>query len=333
MVRNIFFLGILLLLPLISSDHILTVIITGFMWAYLCICWNLVYGFAGQFSFGHMLFWGIGAYTSSILFVNYGVSPWFGIILSGIAASISAYFIALIVLRYRIKGIYFTLITLAFAEMAKGLAANWDYIRGPTGIWLPLQNSPLNMFFNERYPYYYIILGLLVCGLYITFLIKRNKIGYYLIAIREDEEAAEANGVPTARYKTIIFVISAFMTALAGTFYAQFFLYISPEIMFGFDSQMAMLIGTMVGGPGTIFGPVIGSLFFSLLGEFLRGLPIAKSREIFTLERMLWCIILALVIFYLPGGLITLARKALGPIMGVRRFVERRWIIRKNIRN
>ena len=309
-----------LFLPLVLSDHLLTVTITGFMWAYLCVCWNLVFGFAGQFSLGHMLFWGVGAYTSATLYIHYGVSPWFGLILGSIVASVSAYFISLIVLRYRIKGIYFALITLGFAEMVKGLATNWDYIGGPVGILLPLQNSPLNMLFIQRYPYYYIMLGLLVFGLYITFLIKKSKIGYYLIAIREDEEAAEINGVPTSRYKTIILVISAFMTALAGAFYAQFFLYISPEIMFGFESQMAMLVGTMVGGAGTLFGPVIGSLAFNLLGELLRGLPITQSREIFTLERMVWGIILMFVIFYLPGGLITLVRKPLEPIIKVNKL-------------
>ncbi len=104
-------------------------------------------------------------------------------------------------------------------------------------------------------------------------------------------------------------VISAFMTALGGTFYAQFFLYISPEIMLSFNSQMTMLIGTMVGGAGTLFGPVLGSLVFSFLGDLLRGLPFAHTRVIVTIERMVWSLILILVIFYLPGGLITLWRR------------------------
>jgi branched-chain amino acid transport system permease protein len=300
---------ILLLFPLILSDHLMTVFITGFMWAYLCICWNFSFGFAGQFSLGHMLFWGIGGYTSTILFVNYGISPWFGMILGGIVASGAAFFISIVVLRYRIKGVYFALTTWAFAEVCLGLTMNWDYIRGPVGILLPLKNSPANMFFTERYPYYYIILGFVIFGLYITHLIKSRKMGYYLIAIREDEEAAEISGVPTSRYKIRVMLISAFMTALAGTFYAQFFLYISPEIMFGFGSQMTMLVGTMVGGAGTIFGPVLGSLVFSFFGELLRSLPLAHGREVLTVERIVWALILILVIFYLPGGLITLIKK------------------------
>ncbi len=311
--RSLFILGgvILLLFPLVLSDHLMTVFTTGFMWAYLCICWNLVFGFAGQFSLGHMLFWGIGGYTSTILFVNYQISPWLGMILGGMVASLVAFFISLVVLRYRIKGVYFALTTWAFAEVCMGLAMNWDYIRGPVGILLPLQNSPANMFFTERYPYYYIILGLLAFGLFITFFIKKRKIGYYLVALREDEEAAEMSGVPTSRYKILAMVISAFMTALAGTFYAQFFLYISPEIMFGFGSQMAMLVGTMVGGAGTLWGPVLGSLVFSFFGELLRNLP-THSREILTVERIVWALILILVIFYLPGGLVTLVRRSKG---------------------
>lgn len=302
--------GVLLLLfPIFSSDHLITVAITGFMYAYLCVCWNLVFGLAGQFSLGHSLFWGIGAYTSTVLFVNYGLTPWAGILFGGGVSAIVAWLISLVVLRYRIKGVYFALMTLAFAEVSMGLAMNWDYIRGPMGILLPMKDSPGNLFFITRYPYYYFILGLLVAGIYVTHRIQRSKIGYYLLAVREDEDAAEVSGVPTSRYKTLIMVISAFMTALGGTFYAQFFLYISPEIMFGFGSQMSMLIGTMVGGAGTLLGPVWGSLVFSFLGEGLRSLPLAHSREIVTVERMVWALVLILVIFYLPGGLVTLGGK------------------------
>ncbi len=301
--------SIVLLLPLFLSDHLMTVAITGFLWAYLCLCWNLVFGFAGQFSLGHSLFWGVGGYTSTVLLVNYGLTPWVGMFLGGILAALFAFLISLVVLRYRIKGIYFALVTLAFAEVSMGLAMNWDFIKGPVGILLPLKNAPGEMFFMERYPYYYIMLGFLIFGLWITYVLKKSKIGYYLIAIREDEEAAEICGVPTSQYKKLIMVISAFMTALGGTFYAQFFLYISPEIMLSFNSQMTMLIGTMVGGAGTLFGPVLGSLVFSFLGDLLRGLPFAHTRVIVTIERMVWSLILILVIFYLPGGLITLWRR------------------------
>ncbi|MCX5909707.1 MAG: branched-chain amino acid ABC transporter permease [Deltaproteobacteria bacterium] len=300
---------LLLFLPLVLNDHLLTVAITGFMWAYLCICWNLVFGFAGQFSLGHALFWGIGAYTSTVLFVNYGLTPWVGIFLGGIVSAFVAWLISLVVLRYRVKGVYFALMTLAFAEVCMGLAMNWDFIRGPVGILLPMKNSPANLFFLKRGPYYYFILGLLALGLYVTYWVQKSKIGYYLKAVREDEDAAEVSGVSTSRYKTLAMVISAFLTALGGTFYAQFYLYISPEIMFGFGSQMAMMIGTMVGGAGTLFGPVLGSLAFSFLGEVLRSLPLAHSREIVTVERMVWALVLILVIFYLPGGLITLREK------------------------
>ena len=306
-------LGILLLIfPVFSGDYLMTVAITGCMFAYLCVCWNLVFGLAGQFSLGHSLFWGIGAYTSTVLFVNYGLTPWAGILFGGVLSAIVAWLISLVVLRYRIKGVYFALMTLAFAEVSMGVAMNWDYVRGPVGILLPMKNSPGNLFFIARYPYYYFILGLLALGIYVTWVIKKSKIGYYLLAIREDEDAAEVSGVPTSRYKTLAMVISAFMISLGGTFYAQFFLYISPEIMFGFGSQMAMLIGTMVGGAGTLFGPVWGSLVFSFLGEALRSLPLAHSREIVTVERMVWALVLILVIFYLPGGLVTLREKTKG---------------------
>jgi branched-chain amino acid transport system permease protein len=219
-----------------------------------------------------------------------------------------AFGISLIILRYRIKGIYFALMTMAIAAVAEGLVINWDYLRGPSGILLPLSNSPQNMLFLKRYPYYYIVLGLLLFGVYISYLIKRSKLGYYLIAIREDEEAAEISGVPTSRCKILIMVISGFMTAMGGSFYAQFFLYIAPPIMLGFHSMLIMMIGTCVGGPGTIFGPVLGSLFLSFLDEFLRTLPL-HSREILTIERMISAVVLLAVILYLPNGLITLIQR------------------------
>ena len=147
-----------LTLPLLLNDHWVTVTVTAFLWAYLCVCWNLVFGFSGQFSLGHALFWGIGGYTSTILFVDCGLTPWLGLVLGGGLASIVAFGISLIILRYRIKGIYFALMTMAIAAVAEGLVINWDYLRGPSGILLPLSNSPQNMLFLKRYPYYYIML-------------------------------------------------------------------------------------------------------------------------------------------------------------------------------
>jgi branched-chain amino acid transport system permease protein len=298
-------LAVLLLLPAFLNDHLLSIAITGMMWAYLCLCWNLTFGYAGLFSLGHMLFWGIGGYTSTFLFVNFSISPWIGMFAGAVLAGLSAYLISKLVLRYKIINIYFALITLAFAEVVMGLIYNCDYLGGSVGILLPLKNSPGDMLFTERYPYYYIILGFLIVGILATYVISRKKIGYYLIAIREDTLAAEIAGVPTEKYKTIIFVISAFMIAFAGTFYAQFFLYIDPGIMFGFGPQLNMLIGTMVGGAGTILGPVLGSTVFTFLGEILRGLPFEHGREIVTIERIVWSFVLILVIFYLPGGLIS----------------------------
>ena len=310
--KNYYFLAlgliVLLLLPLMLNDHWTTVAVTGFLWAYLCVCWNMVFGFSGQFSLGHALFWGIGGYTSSVLYLDFGVTPWLGMIAGGILASLVALLISITILRYRIKGIYFALMTLAIAAVAEGVATNWDYIRGPSGILLPLTNSPENMFFLKRYPYYYIMLGLLVAGMCLSHLIRKSKIGYYLIAIREDEDAAEISGVPTSRYKILIMVISAFMTALGGSFYAQFFLYIAPNIMLGFGSMLHMLLGTCVGGPGTIFGPMMGSLTITFLDELLRTLPL-HGRAVMTIQRVASAAILFAVILYLPGGLITLVKK------------------------
>ncbi len=301
-------LAILLLFPLFANDHLITIAVTAFIWAYLCVCWNMVFGYSGQFSLGHALFFGTGGYTSTVLYVDYGISPWFGLIAGAVLAAVMAFFISILVLRYRIKGIYFALVTLAITAVAEGVAINLDVLRGPSGILLPLKSSPADMLFLKRYPYYYVILGFLVLGIYVSYLIKKRKIGYYLIAIREDEAAAEISGVPTSRYKILIMVISAFMTGITGSFYAQFFLYIAPDVMLGFGSSLKMMMGTCVGGPGTLWGPVFGSLGITFLDELLRMLPL-QGREILTIQRIVSAALLLTVILYLPGGLASLGKK------------------------
>ncbi len=310
---NIMYFGlavlIMALLPLaVKSEYFLTVLINVMFGIYLCVCWNLVFGYAGLFSIGHQAFLGIGAYASTILYLNFQVSPWIGMLAGAVLSAILAVFITFICYRYRIRGFFFAIVTLAFAMLMQNLFMSWDYVHSAVGIWLLLRDAPWDFYFMERAPYYWIMLALVVLSLVVSFFIERSRMGSYLIAIREDEDAAEAVGVPSSRYKVIVMAVSAFMISLAGTFYAQFYLYIQPDNVFSIHSAITMQVGTMMGGAGTLFGPVIGWTFFALFDEMLRWLPIG-SLSMAAITRISYGVMLMLIIVFFPTGLIGLGEK------------------------
>lgn len=293
-------------LPLVAGHHLLTVAIVALHMAYMALAWNVAAGYAGQFSLGHSLFLGIGAYTSTMLYLELGLTPWIGMFAGGVLAGVTGVGFALVVFRYKVRGIFFALVTLGAMEVAKGVADNWDFIKGPVGILLTMQNAPRDFFFLERAPYYYVALVMVVAMIAITLAIERARLGQYFLAVREDEQAAEASGVDTYRYKTVAIGLSAALTAFAGTFYAQFYLYISPESLLIFEPQLNMMLGTMVGGAGTALGPVLGSLLFSGIGEALRNLPFENTRQVVIVSKMIYAVLLIVILIYLPGGLISL---------------------------
>jgi branched-chain amino acid transport system permease protein len=292
----------------VSSDYFLTVFISVLYGVYLCICWNLVFGYTGLFSLCHQAFLGIGAYTSTILFLNYRISPWFGMFAGALISTLLASGLTFICYRYRVRGLFFGIVTLAFAFVIQYLFMSWDYVRAAVGIYLVQADAPWDYYFIERYPYYWIILALVLIGLVVTFLIERSYIGYYLKAIREDEDAAEALGVPSSRYKILIMAVSAFLISLGGTFYAQFYLYIHPENVLSFGPMVTMQVGTMAGGAGKLLGPVIGWMFFGFFDEALSWLPIG-SLSIATITRITYGTILMVVVIFLPTGMIGLAKR------------------------
>jgi branched-chain amino acid transport system permease protein len=296
-------------LPLVAGQHLLTAMIVALHAAFMALAWNVAAGYAGQFSLGHSLFFGIGAYTSTVLYLRLGLTPWAGMFVGAALAGVVGVLLALGVYRYNVHGIFFALVTLGAAEVAKGLADNWDFIKGPVGILLTMKHAPGDFFFLRREPYYYVALAMLVAMILTSLLLERSPLGQYFLAVREDEQAAEASGVDTYRYKTIAIGLSAGLTAFAGSFYAQFYLYVSPETVLVFESQLTMMLGTMVGGAGTALGPVIGSVLFSGLGEALRNLPFENTRQVVIGSKMVYAVLLIVVLIYLPGGLITLGRR------------------------
>jgi len=298
------------------GEHLLTVAITTLFMIFLAIAWNLVLGYGGQFSLGHSVFVGVGAYTSTVLYTKAGLTPWVGMLGAGLLAAAVAVALSLVTFRYEVRGVYFALLTLASAEVFRGLANNWEFINGPVGILLTMKAAPRELLFLARLPYYYVILGLVGLGLAVTAGLERSRFGYAVMALREDELAAEATGVNTYRSKVAIMGLSAFLAGLGGTFYAQFYLYISPEIGFAFEHQLNMLMGTMIGGAGSLWGPVVGTTIFSALSELMRNLPFQSTRAVVTASKMVYAALLMLIIIFLPGGIMSLRlRRAPAPAL------------------
>jgi branched-chain amino acid transport system permease protein len=295
--------------PLVAGQHLLTAFIVALHAAYMALAWNVAAGYAGQFSLGHSLFYGLGAYASTMLYLKLGLTPWVGMFAGAALAGVVGVLLALGVYRYNVRGIFFALVTLGAAEVAKGLADNWDWIKGPVGILLTMKNAPGQFFFLRREPYYYVALAMVVAMIVISLVLERSRLGQHFLAVREDEAAAEASGVDTYRAKTVAIGLSAALTAFAGSFYAQFYLYVSPETVLIFEPQLTMMLGTMVGGAGTALGPVLGSVLFSGLGEALRNLPFENTRQVVIGSKLVYAVLLIVILIYLPGGLITLFRR------------------------
>jgi branched-chain amino acid transport system permease protein len=292
-------------LPLvIRSATYLHILVLLYFYAYLTTSWNLVGGFAGVLPLGHAAFVGIGAYTSTILSLQYGISPWLGMLVGGVLATIVGVLIGLP--TFKMRGAYFALATIAFAEGVRVMVENIDYlgplnINGPRGLQIPPMDTGFaNFMFAGKEPYYYIILILLIGVLAFTWMISRSKLGYYLNAGGEEPEAAMALGVNVARAKLVAMAMSSFLTALAGTFYAQFTLYIHPKSIISLDLSFEIAFIALIGGRGSIAGPVLGALLLRPVSDFSR---IYFGDTLPGMHLIIFGAVLILVMLYQPRGL------------------------------
>lgn len=277
------------------------------LWATLAEAYNISGGFGGQFSLGHSAFLGIGAYTSTILFWKLGISPWLGVIPGALLAAVVALMLGGVTLRLR--GPFLGLASLAFTEVAHIIAVNWRSLtRGSEGIGIPYQPSLAGMVFATKAEYYYLALALASGTVLITWLISRSRLGYYLIAVRENQEAARALGIYTTKIKVIGLVISALLTAVGGTFYAQYIMYIDPTSLISFDMSIKFPLIAVVGGLGTVWGPVLGAAIMIPLSQILRS---TLSGSVSGLDLALYGALLILVVLYMPQGLLVEIRQRL----------------------
>ncbi len=261
--------------PVLPNDYVVTVLILCMLHAVLASSWNFLMGFAGIFSFGHQAFYGLGAYVSALLAMRAGLDPWLGLVVAGLAAAALGAFIAVPTLRLRAAP-YIAIATLGFAEIARITASNLvDLTRGELGLVgiPPLTDlGPLRFAAGSRVGSYYVMLGLLVLTVLALGGLARSRTGLALQAIRESQDAADSLGVPVTRYKVLAFAVSSFFAGAAGAFYAHTFLVLTPSSVLSVALMVELIAMTLVGGAGTLLGPVVGAFALTLSLEQLRVL-------------------------------------------------------------
>ena len=292
---------LLLLFPLvITQTYLIHVMILVFMFGMLGVAWNIMGGYAGMFSFGQAAFFGIGAYTSSFLLVTFQVNPWIGLIAGGVVAALMA--AAIGYPCSNLRGHYFAIATIAFGEIVRIHFNNWKLVNAAEGITIPMVNESLAnfMFHSSKLPYYYIILAFLLLALVICYFVANSKMGYYFRAIKESHDVAEVLGVNVVRYRLIAIMVSAFLSAMAGTFYAQYILYIDPESVMLLAISIQIVLISMLGGAGTIVGPVIGAAILIPIAELTR---IWLGHRGTGVDMLIYGFLITLISVYQPQGI------------------------------
>jgi len=262
--------AVLLALPAVLGSYAITVFIFIFFYAFLGQAWNIIGGYAGQLSVGHAAFVGLGAYTSAMLSIHAGLTPWIGMLVGGVLSAALGAVIGYLGFRFGLRGFYFVLLTVAFAEIFRIIALNTDWVGGAQGLYITFTGDPRQFQFQDNRVYYYVSLGLMLLATGVVAWIERHRFGAYLVAIREDENACEALGVDTFRYKMLAIVVSAFLTGIGGTFYAFYLFSLQPNSVFGIPLSVEIVIRPIVGGSGTVLGPILGSFILSPLAELSR---------------------------------------------------------------
>jgi branched-chain amino acid transport system permease protein len=287
----------LAIVPLLTASNVvLNFLVTALLIALVGQGWNLLGGYGGQYSFGHAAFFGTGAYVTAILQMRYGVNAWTGFALGTVAGALVGGVIGALAFRSGLKGSYFALVTLAFAEVLRILASVVPITGAGVGILITLDLRPQAFQFQGRAPFYWIILALVAVSLAIVRLIERSRFGAWLLAVRENEDAAKALGVDTARVKL------AAITAAGVGFYAQYFLFVDSGIAYGPWISIEALLAPIVGGIGTVFGPLLGALVVRMLGEFTK-LLIGDAPG---LDLVIYGSMLVVVVAFAPQGIASL---------------------------
>jgi branched-chain amino acid transport system permease protein len=297
---------VLLVLPAFLSSYALSVAIAILYLAYAGQAWNVLMGFAGQLSLGHALYVGVGAYAAAALFTHYGIGPALGVWVAIVASSAFGALIGLLAFRFRVAGVYFVVLTLAFAEFTRIAFDHLEWFGGPAGLFLPVAQRDHADLLKLRGPpamYYYTALALTLTAFALCAALLRSRAGYYWRAIREDEQAAAALGINTFRWKLLAIVLSSAMTGVAGVFLAFYKNSLFPEQVFDAAHSIEIMLGPIIGGLGTLSGPLLGALLLTLLSEGSVELLAACGLELPGTKQVIYGVLLLVAVSSLPHGI------------------------------
>lgn len=293
--------ALLAIVPLLTASNVVLNFLTvALLIALVGQGWNVLGGYGGQYSFGHAAFFGTGAYVTAILQTRYGINAWLGFALGIAGGAMIGAVIGALTFRSGLKGSYFALVTLAFAEVLRIAASVAPVTGAGVGLLLALDLRPQAFQFQSRAPFYWIVLALVAVSLIVVRLIEHSRFGAWLVAVRDNEEAAKALGVDAVRVKLAAITVSAAMTAAGGAFYAQYFLFIDSGIAYGPWISIEALLAPIIGGVGTVFGPLLGALVVKTLGELAK----LVTGDAPGLDLVIYGSVLILVVAFAPRGII-----------------------------
>ena len=298
------FVALLAAAPLVANDYVVSVLVLVLFAAYLAQAWNIMMGFAGLLSLGHALYIGLGAYASAALYFHYGLPPWLGMLAGSALASLAGAAIGALSFRFRVAGVYFALLTIAFAEFTRILFDHFPWIGASSGLFLPVAARATSDLVNLRgtpVMFYYVLLAATVALLALSRVLLHRRIGYYWQAIREDEEAAKALGIDVVRCKLAAVALSAALTAVAGAFHAFYYNNLYPEAIFATGRSIELMLPAIIGGLGTLFGPILGAFVLTTLSEVLT--ETTKNLGVDGAKQLLYGLVLAIVVVLRPAGL------------------------------
>ncbi len=300
--------GLLALLaaaPFFAGDYLLTVLILILYFAYVGQAWNIMMGFAGQLSLGHALYVGLGAYTAAALYVHFGVGPWVGLLAAMPVAGLAGAFLGFLAFRFRVAGVYFAILTIAFDEFARVGFGHLKWTGASAGLFLPVKQYAHNDLWHLRgHPamFYYVLLAATALAFVFCRALLQSRIGYFWLAIREDEEAARASGIDTFRYKMLAVVISAAMTSFAGVIYAFYYNNLFPDQVFGIEHSIEIILAPIVGGIGTLFGPLLGSVVIEGVSEGMRSVLGWLGFDVPGTKQLFFGAVLLFIVVAMPEG-------------------------------
>jgi branched-chain amino acid transport system permease protein len=301
---SIAFLVALGLVPLFADDFQLSVLALIFLFAYVGQAWNLMMGYAGQLSLGHALYFGVGGYAVAVLVRFYGVTPWVGMPVAFAICAALGVVVGALGFRFAVRGVYFALLTIAFAELTRVLFEHWGFVGKTGGLFLPAlgpDNAPLYSLRGGATFFYYALLASLAASWIIAAVLARSRVGFYWRAIREDEDAARAIGVPAFRMKIVATAISAGLTGIGGGWFGLMGGSLFPETMLGMRMSIEIIIAPIVGGLGTLFGPILGAFVVVPLNELSKEL--AQHFNLSGLNFLIYGLLLGAVVLLAPHGL------------------------------